>query len=104
MSADSESDEDLAWSCRDAWNCLCSLPGLKKRDDTWYLLLVVARLFIYIGAIFTALLTTSTVRGVALWTGIVLILGEICYRRFLYLQKYDAGSPYDGYGRRAGGT
>ena len=104
MSADSESDEDLAWSCRDAWNCLCSLPGLKKRDDTWYLLLVVARLFIYIGAIFTALLTTSTVRGAALWTGIVLILGEICYRRFLYLKKYDAGSPYDGYGRRAGGT
>ena len=99
MSADSESDEDLAWSCRDAWNCLCSLPGLKKRDDTWYLLLVVARLFVYIGAIFTALLTTSTVRGVALWTGIVLILGEICYRRFLYLKKYDAGSPYDGYGR-----
>ena len=36
---------------------------------------MIARLFIYIGAIFTAFLTISTVRGVALWTGIVLILG-----------------------------
>ena len=70
---------------------------VKKRDDTWYLL-VVARLSFTLVQ-FSQRFTTSTVRGVALWTGIVLILGEICYRRFLYLQKYDAGSPYGGYGR-----